>query len=763
MKYPCSLLLALLASQAAVAQTHTAGKTYWGANHYVEYVAGNSPVVLSSPHGGYLKPANIPNRTFGVLGQDTLSQETTRAVFDEIVRKTGRYPHMIISHLHRIKLDPNRTAGEGAQGNPIALQAWREFHGWVHTATSTVQSQWGRGHYFDMHGQVHPENWIELGYALSSSQLALSNAQLNTSTYINQSTLRAIGAQSSVNFPAILRGATSFGGLLQAAGYLTVPSPANPSPAGGNYYSGGYNVRVHSSRKGGTVDGTQFEMPTYVRSTNTERQRFARHLADAIQTVFTTHYGINPAANPRITVTATDPIAHETGDPGVFTFTRTGNLGSPAVVDFEVSGHATIGQDYSAIGTTVSFAANQATATLIVSPLDDGAAEGMETVTVHLLGGIEIGAPARASVVISDDEADPDLSAHWAMNLSTGSVVEDSSGSGHHGTIKPSVAIGPRRVTGKFLGGLLFDEGNDYVQIPGFNYGSSGDFTLSFWFNAPPSTQVGFQYMFGHGTYALPNTLNVYLAESDGSLWASLNYNNRLVSVDLLNADQDYMDSQWHHCALVATTNGLIELWVDGQMRSAIHLAGDTYTPTADILLGIRAGLSSTRYFGGRLDDVNLYQRALDPAEVQTLSISTPGRFVTFEVGCVGTNGTPSLLASGIPATGNAVSLDLTGGAGSQPATLALGASKTTWNGVPLPVDLSPLGAPGCRILTGATISIAAGTNSLGQLSQTIRFPSLGSIVGLTFYTQAWLLDPGANALGLTVSNGLDAWVGGVR
>jgi len=751
----------VLATQSLEAQRFVPGKTYWGTNRYVEYIAGNAPIVLSSGHGGYLEPPNIPDRTYGVTGQDRRTQELGRAVFDAVVRKTGRYPHFIVSHLHRVKLDPNREIVEAAQGNPIAEQAWREFHNLVAAATSTVQTQWGQGHYFDLHGHAHPEDWIELGYALSSSQLGLSNAQINSSTYINQSTLRWIGQAPGVYFPAVLRGANSFGGLLEGAGYLTVPGPTNPSPAGGNYFTGGYNVRTHSSKVHGSCDATQIELPWTIRGTRVDRDRFAERLADSISTVLQTFYGINPAADPRITVTATDASAHETGDPGSFTFTRTGNLSHPITVGFEVSGRASPGSDYAAIGTSVQFPANQASVTLTITPLDDLIEEGSETVTVHLVGDVEIGAPARATVLIADDERDPTLLARWAMDLPSGPQILDDSGSGNHGWLQPSQQSGPRRVPGKFGGGLSFDEVDDYVRVPQFSYAPNGDFSLSMWFKAPPSSQAVYQYMLGSGTFGNPGTVHVYLGEFDGRLLTNIEYDNRLVNTTLLQSYGDVMDGQWHHCAISATTDGLSRIWVDGVEREVVQLGGNSFTNSDDLLLGIRNGFSSTRYFGGSMDDVRVYGRALEPAEILALSRLVPGRFTPSGTGCNGTLGTPRLAATGIPQIGNAVSYVVELGPSSRAAALALGTSTTTWQGQPLPFDLTPLGATGCQVLVAPQLWLQTTTNQLGSTTLGLTIPSSSSLIGLRFSGQSWFLDPGANPLSVTVSNRVDASIGG--
>lgn len=749
--------------QNSLAQQYQPGETYWGNNRYVEYIAGNTPLVLSAPHGGYLEPPNIPNRTWGTTVQDTYTQETARAIYEQIVARTGRYPHLIISHLHRTKLDPNGDLNEAAQGNPIAARAYHEFHKWVGTATSTAQGQWGKGHYIDIHGHGHPEDWIELGYGLTANQLALNNTQLNSPNYISASTLQAVVSAPNVSFPTVLRGTTSLGGLLQSRGYTTVPGPANPSPGAGNYFSGGYNIRVHSSRRGGSVDGTQLELPFSVRATASTRDQFARKLADSLSMLLTTHYNLNPSYNPRITITATDPHAHETGNLGAFTISRTGNLSNPVTVNFVVSGRATANVDYRGLGSQVVIPANQASVKLFVRPLDDSIAEGSETVNVRLTGNVGIGAPARATVVIADDERDPDLSAHWAMNSTSGAQVVDISGSGHHGTLRPSATAGPRRVTGKFFGGLDFDEVDDHVQIPRFSYSPSGGFTVSVWFSAPPTNHNQFQHLVSHGAFGQPNTVHLYLVELHGTLRASVNYNNALVNSTVLQSEQDLMDGQWHHAVLTASTENLVTLWVDGQPRAEAHLAGDSFRPSGDMLLGMLDAFSSSLAYRGRLDDVRIYQRALEPAEVSDLYSMVPPHVLGMGAGCTGTNGTPQLVTMGLPTIGNKFSMLVSGGRANSLVSLALGTSTSQWYGVSLPIDLTPFGAKSCSIRVAPTVLITDWTNAQGWLNVPLAVPNSTGLIGRSLFAQGWLFDPGVNNLGMTLTNGLDARIGGVK
>jgi hypothetical protein len=97
---------------------YTPGQSYFGRNNYIEYVAGNAPVIYSAPHGGALTPSEIPDRTAGNCGgsatttTDLNTIELVRAMGARHFARFGTRPHLIISHLARRKLDANRTAEE---------------------------------------------------------------------------------------------------------------------------------------------------------------------------------------------------------------------------------------------------------------------------------------------------------------------------------------------------------------------------------------------------------------------------------------------------------------------------------------------------------------------------------------------------------------------------------------------------------------------------------------------------------------------------
>lgn len=183
---------------------YESGKRYWGRRKYVEYIPGELPVVLSATHGGVLVPDEIANRSYGVTTSDRKTAELTQAIRSAFVEQTGFAPHVIISHLHRRKLDPNRDIVEAAQNNPYAKQAWGELHAWIQAARVIVEQRFGEGMYFDIHGHSHSIARLELGYLLDASELDRSDALLDTPRIIARASIRDLAQKSALPFSQFL-------------------------------------------------------------------------------------------------------------------------------------------------------------------------------------------------------------------------------------------------------------------------------------------------------------------------------------------------------------------------------------------------------------------------------------------------------------------------------------------------------------------------------------------------------------------------------
>jgi hypothetical protein len=290
--------LAVLVGLQAVslsASDYLDGQTYFGRGGYVEYRAGDLPLVITTGHGGDRSPAEIPDRTAGVFAIDVNSLELAVACYDELVaRSGGHHPHLIVCHLKRRKLDVNRPLGEAAQGNAFAEQSWREFHDFVEAARLSAEKATGFGLLVDLHGHSHALARLELGYHLGATELALSDEELDQPGYVLKSTLRSIArAHPDIPFSTLVRGPGSLGDLFNRAGFPAWPSPPFPSIGDAEFFRGGHIVRLHSGLQDDSrTAAVQIETPFRgVRDTPRSRAAFAVAFADVLTTYLKNIYG----------------------------------------------------------------------------------------------------------------------------------------------------------------------------------------------------------------------------------------------------------------------------------------------------------------------------------------------------------------------------------------------------------------------------------------------------------------------------------------
>jgi hypothetical protein len=123
---------------------------------------------------------------------------------------------------------------------------------------------------------------------------------------------------------------------------------------------------------------------------------------------------VTPSPNPLITLALAPGSVSEDGSSNlVFTFTRSLVTADPLSVNFTVSGTASNGSDYTGLlagsSQSVTFAANAATASVVINPTADTTVEANETVGLEMaLGtGYTIGTPDAITGTISNDDFAP--------------------------------------------------------------------------------------------------------------------------------------------------------------------------------------------------------------------------------------------------------------------------------------------------------------------------------------------------------------------
>lgn len=235
--------------------------------------------------------------------------------------------------------------------------------------------------------------------------------------------------------------------------------------------------------------------------------------------------------------------------------------------------------------------------------------------------------------------------------------------------------------------------------------------------------------------------------EWDGSQWAQRSPANRPSARAFLGM---VYDSFRERCVVYGgiAQGGirLQDLWEwDGADWVQRRPSGGSPGPRAEYALAYDSGRHETVLWGGSDGGVGntqtwIYAPTAEPA------------FRVGGMGCVGSAGLPSLALSGgvQPWLGDTYQVRTSPVPSPGASVLVLGASDATWNGLSLPLDLSLLGMPGCRLYLSLDVLIPfANSNPIVPLT----IPNDGSLLGANLFHQTAILDTPANPLGLIWSN----------
>ncbi|BBH37997.1 hypothetical protein myaer102_04770 [Microcystis viridis NIES-102] len=157
-----------------------------------------------------------------------------------------------------------------------------------------------------------------------------------------------------------------------------------------------------------TVSGSTTNL--YINKPGSEADELIAYISNQTALSLTASYFsyVSSPTLPSITLAVSPSSVTEDGTQNlIYTFTRTGSTTNPLTVNFSVGGTATNGTDYASIPTSVIFAANSATATVIVDPTADTTVESDETVILTLAAGTgyTIGTTTPVTGTINNDDS----------------------------------------------------------------------------------------------------------------------------------------------------------------------------------------------------------------------------------------------------------------------------------------------------------------------------------------------------------------------
>jgi len=207
------------------------------------------------------------------------------------------------------------------------------------------------------------------------------------------------------------------------------------------------------------------------------------------------------------------------------------------------------------------------------------------------------------------------LVAYYNFNEGSGTSIADSSGNGNNGSLSGSFAWESNCPSGK-QPCLTFSGG--YVEIPyNANFNMSNSVTIMAWVNSAP--------LGSYRTVAAKDKSGIL----DPEYWFGVSYDKATFMINPGTADETdrfyvpgnsiVADSTWHHIA--AVFNGTdVRIYVDGQLNNTPSVHSVTvYSSDGSFHIGTTLRFGSAYNFIGSIDEIRLYDRALDATEIAAL------------------------------------------------------------------------------------------------------------------------------------------------
>ncbi len=224
-------------------------------------------------------------------------------------------------------------------------------------------------------------------------------------------------------------------------------------------------------------------------------------------------------------------------------------------------------------------------------------------------------APTPNPVIGSDVLCD-DLLGYWKLDETSGTNASDSSGNGNNGTLT-SMDPSTDWVGGKIEGALDFDGSNDVVIVPHSEELSlTEEYTLAAWIYK--HSLSSYDQAFNKGSSGFDS--NYFFGTVDRDLTFGF---YRSGWVEFKTTGLNLQTYTWYHIAgIFDNANNNVRLYLNGVEVLNETTTQEPLSNTGTVRLGNPQWSSN---FHGALDDVRIYNRALDPSEIAQLHALTEG------------------------------------------------------------------------------------------------------------------------------------------
>lgn len=140
------------------------------------------------------------------------------------------------------------------------------------------------------------------------------------------------------------------------------------------------------------------------------------------------------------------------------------------------------------------------------------------------------------------------------------------------------------------------------------------------------------------------------------------------------------------------------------------------------------------------------------------VSFHNQGAVIYHSNQCPGSKGQePYVAFGGYPTQGNnQFGFGIASAVPNAPALGFVGLSRTTYNNLPLPLDLTGMGMPGCSLATDIVVVLNVATNAQGGVMVNAGVPVDPALAGAHITAQFAIQDSGANPAGISTTEGVE-------
>jgi len=193
-----------------------------------------------------------------------------------------------------------------------------------------------------------------------------------------------------------------------------------------------------------------------------------------------------------------------------------------------------------------------------------------------------------------------------SITIGSSTTVTDSSTGSHNGTAQGSSGAVSSIDNGHLNGAFQFDGSTGYVDMGNVAPGTD-DMTLSAWIKV--SSTGGNQEILSKESATSGYTMRVANKFISLGFWNGSQTNR-------VNGSINVADNSWHHIVgMRRSSNDTTRIYVDGVLDISASAGGSPVNDATHLYLGQDAG-GAGNFFGGKMDEVAIWSRALTDAEV---------------------------------------------------------------------------------------------------------------------------------------------------